>query len=46
MVGQFCFGDLSLAEMLRSVELFAVHVMPKLRATPSVSSSLNTAERG
>jgi alkanesulfonate monooxygenase SsuD/methylene tetrahydromethanopterin reductase-like flavin-dependent oxidoreductase (luciferase family) len=39
MVGQFCFGDLSLAEMLRSVELFAVHVIPRLRATVSESSS-------
>ncbi|MGA3138830.1 MAG: LLM class flavin-dependent oxidoreductase [Xanthobacteraceae bacterium] len=39
MVGQFCFGDLSLVEMLRSVELFAVHVMPKLRAAVSEPSS-------
>jgi alkanesulfonate monooxygenase SsuD/methylene tetrahydromethanopterin reductase-like flavin-dependent oxidoreductase (luciferase family) len=39
IVGQFCFGDLSLAEMLRSVELFAVHVIPRLRATVSESSS-------
>jgi alkanesulfonate monooxygenase SsuD/methylene tetrahydromethanopterin reductase-like flavin-dependent oxidoreductase (luciferase family) len=31
VVGQFCFGDLSLVEMLRSVELFGAHVMPKLR---------------
>ena len=31
LVGQFCFGDLSLAEMLRSTELFASHVMPALR---------------
>lgn len=32
IVGQFCFGDLSLDEMQRSVELFATHVMPELRA--------------
>jgi alkanesulfonate monooxygenase SsuD/methylene tetrahydromethanopterin reductase-like flavin-dependent oxidoreductase (luciferase family) len=31
-VGQFAFGDLSLAEMTRSVELFAGEVMPALRA--------------
>ena len=31
VVGQFCFGDLSLDEMLRSVELFATLVMPRLR---------------
>src|ERR1700691_2311016 len=30
MVGQFCFGDLELDEMLFSVELFAAHVMPAL----------------
>jgi alkanesulfonate monooxygenase SsuD/methylene tetrahydromethanopterin reductase-like flavin-dependent oxidoreductase (luciferase family) len=30
IVGQFCFGDLALAEMLRSVELFATKVMPAL----------------
>ncbi len=29
LVGQFAFGDLSLVESLRSVELFAKHVMPK-----------------
>ena len=32
VVGQLCFGDLTLNEMLRSVELFAAHVMPALRA--------------
>ena len=32
LVGQFAFGDLSLAESLRSLELFAAHVMPKLVA--------------
>ncbi len=32
LVGQFCFGDLSLAEMLRSTELFAARVMPALRS--------------
>ena len=30
IVGQFCFDDLTLGEMLRSVELFAAHVMPAL----------------
>ena len=29
-VGQFVFGDMSLAEGLRSIELFATDVMPKL----------------
>jgi alkanesulfonate monooxygenase SsuD/methylene tetrahydromethanopterin reductase-like flavin-dependent oxidoreductase (luciferase family) len=31
LVGQFCFGDLSLDDMLRSVELFAIHIMPNLQ---------------
>ena len=31
-VGQFAFGDLTLAETLRSIELFAREVMPKLQA--------------
>ena len=31
LVGQFAFGDLSLAESLRSVELFTGEVMPRLR---------------
>jgi alkanesulfonate monooxygenase SsuD/methylene tetrahydromethanopterin reductase-like flavin-dependent oxidoreductase (luciferase family) len=31
VVGQLCFGDLTLDEMLRSVELFASGVMPALR---------------
>jgi alkanesulfonate monooxygenase SsuD/methylene tetrahydromethanopterin reductase-like flavin-dependent oxidoreductase (luciferase family) len=31
VVGQFAFGDLSLAETLRSIELFAKHVMPELQ---------------
>jgi alkanesulfonate monooxygenase SsuD/methylene tetrahydromethanopterin reductase-like flavin-dependent oxidoreductase (luciferase family) len=35
VVGQFAFGDLSLAETMRSVELFARHVMPRLRAAQS-----------
>jgi hypothetical protein len=30
-VGQFCFGDLTLDEMLHSVELFSTRVMPRLR---------------
>jgi alkanesulfonate monooxygenase SsuD/methylene tetrahydromethanopterin reductase-like flavin-dependent oxidoreductase (luciferase family) len=33
VVGQFCFGDLALDEMLRSVGLFSAHVMPALRKT-------------
>jgi alkanesulfonate monooxygenase SsuD/methylene tetrahydromethanopterin reductase-like flavin-dependent oxidoreductase (luciferase family) len=33
LVGQFAFGDLSLAESLRSVELFVTHVMPRLSIT-------------
>ena len=32
IVGQFCFGDLTLEEMLRSVELFATKVKPALQA--------------
>jgi hypothetical protein len=31
LVGQFCFGDLSLHEMLQSVESLATEVIPKLR---------------
>jgi alkanesulfonate monooxygenase SsuD/methylene tetrahydromethanopterin reductase-like flavin-dependent oxidoreductase (luciferase family) len=31
IVGQFCFGDLALDEMLRSVGLFSAQVMPALR---------------
>ena len=31
VVGQFCFGDLKLDEMLRSVELFATQVVPALQ---------------
>jgi hypothetical protein len=30
LVGQFAFGDLSLGEARRSVELFRKHVMPQL----------------
>jgi len=32
IVGQFCFGDLTLEDMLRSVELFATEVKPTLQA--------------
>jgi alkanesulfonate monooxygenase SsuD/methylene tetrahydromethanopterin reductase-like flavin-dependent oxidoreductase (luciferase family) len=32
IVGQFCFGDLTLEDMQRSVALFAAHVMPPLRS--------------
>lgn len=31
LVGQFAFGDLSRAEVLKSIELFGQHVMPALR---------------
>ncbi|MGZ8435892.1 MAG: LLM class flavin-dependent oxidoreductase, partial [Candidatus Binatia bacterium] len=31
LVGQFAFGDLSLAESLRTVELFQKEVMPQLK---------------
>ena len=31
LVGQFAFGDLSLEESLRSVDLFTQHVMPALK---------------
>jgi alkanesulfonate monooxygenase SsuD/methylene tetrahydromethanopterin reductase-like flavin-dependent oxidoreductase (luciferase family) len=34
IVGQFCFGDLTLDEMLRSVGLFAAEVAPTLRKMP------------
>jgi alkanesulfonate monooxygenase SsuD/methylene tetrahydromethanopterin reductase-like flavin-dependent oxidoreductase (luciferase family) len=33
LVGQFCFGDLALDEMMHSVELFAGQVIPALHAT-------------
>lgn len=33
LVGQFAFGDLTLDEMLQSVELFAAKVMPACRAS-------------
>jgi alkanesulfonate monooxygenase SsuD/methylene tetrahydromethanopterin reductase-like flavin-dependent oxidoreductase (luciferase family) len=35
IVGQFCFGDLTLDEMLRSVGLFAAEVVPALRKIPA-----------
>lgn len=37
-VGQFAFGDLSLAEVTQSVDLFAADVMPKLRETARVAA--------
>jgi hypothetical protein len=33
LVGQFAFGDLSLTESLRTVELFRNEVMPQLKST-------------
>jgi alkanesulfonate monooxygenase SsuD/methylene tetrahydromethanopterin reductase-like flavin-dependent oxidoreductase (luciferase family) len=38
IVGQFAFGDVSLAEALQSIELFARHVMPALAARMPVSA--------
>ena len=38
VVGQFCFGDLTLDEMLRSVALFSGEVMPKLQVAFKVAS--------
>jgi alkanesulfonate monooxygenase SsuD/methylene tetrahydromethanopterin reductase-like flavin-dependent oxidoreductase (luciferase family) len=40
VVGQFCFGDLTLDEMLRSVELFAAEVMPELKARQRADQEL------
>ena len=40
LVGQLCFGDLALDEMLRSVDLFAAHVMPALRAAQRAPKEL------
>ena len=37
-VGQFAFGDLSLAETLRSIELFAHEVMPQLAERSAVTA--------
>jgi hypothetical protein len=31
LVGQFAFGELTLDETLRSIDLFSRHVMPALR---------------
>ena len=33
LVGQFAFGDLTLAESLRTVELFQKQVMPKMKGS-------------
>jgi len=33
LVGQFVFGDMSLAESFRSITLFAERVMPELAGT-------------
>jgi alkanesulfonate monooxygenase SsuD/methylene tetrahydromethanopterin reductase-like flavin-dependent oxidoreductase (luciferase family) len=40
VVGQLCFGDLTLDEMLRSVELFSAQVMPTLRAGQRTAKEL------
>ena len=39
VVGQFCFGDLALDEMLRSVQLFAEEVIPSLQATVGIPAN-------
>jgi alkanesulfonate monooxygenase SsuD/methylene tetrahydromethanopterin reductase-like flavin-dependent oxidoreductase (luciferase family) len=40
VLGQFAFGDVTLGECLRSIELFAGEVMPMLRArTPSLANA-------
>ena len=38
LVCRFAFGDLSLAESLRSLDLFTRHVMPALRASKRVAA--------
>ena len=38
LVCRFAFGDLTLAESLRSLELFASHVMPALRESPRMAA--------
>jgi len=38
LVCRFAFGDLTLAESLRTVELFQRHVMPGLRESVAVAA--------
>jgi alkanesulfonate monooxygenase SsuD/methylene tetrahydromethanopterin reductase-like flavin-dependent oxidoreductase (luciferase family) len=38
-VGQFAFGDLTVQEVLTSIELFAAEVMPKLKAIEAPAAS-------
>jgi alkanesulfonate monooxygenase SsuD/methylene tetrahydromethanopterin reductase-like flavin-dependent oxidoreductase (luciferase family) len=38
MVCRFAFGDMSLQESLRSVELFSKHVMPELRESVRIAA--------
>jgi len=40
LIGQFAFGDLSRAEVLHSIDLFAGHVMPALREREGVPARL------
>jgi alkanesulfonate monooxygenase SsuD/methylene tetrahydromethanopterin reductase-like flavin-dependent oxidoreductase (luciferase family) len=40
VVGQFCFGDLTLDEMLHSVDLFAGQVKPRLQATVDMKPAI------
>jgi hypothetical protein len=44
VVGQFAFGDLSLAETLRSIELFVRDVMPALRREETAKAPRAAAE--
>jgi hypothetical protein len=45
VVGQFAFGDLSLTETLRTVDLFTRHVMPALRGDKGATTLRVQAER-
>jgi alkanesulfonate monooxygenase SsuD/methylene tetrahydromethanopterin reductase-like flavin-dependent oxidoreductase (luciferase family) len=44
VVGQFAFGDLTRAECLQSIGLFASNVMPALRATVPAEKTLSVAK--
>jgi alkanesulfonate monooxygenase SsuD/methylene tetrahydromethanopterin reductase-like flavin-dependent oxidoreductase (luciferase family) len=43
LVGQFCFGDVTLDETLRSIDLFTNDVMPALRAREAAASTRSRA---
>ncbi|HEV8020649.1 MAG TPA: LLM class flavin-dependent oxidoreductase [Candidatus Lustribacter sp.] len=38
-LGQFVFGDMTIAESLQSIGLFAAHVMPALQKTATITSA-------